>query len=65
MTDAPRFTAREKMQCAQREVSQRMWVYRRWVADAKMTQAAADKEIALMSEIATDYGELAKKERLL
>lgn len=55
-----RFTNRQKMQCAQREVSQRMWVYKNRVSAGKMTQAAADTEIALMQEIALDYGALAK-----
>lgn len=54
------FTNRQKMQCAQREVGQRMWVYKNRVAAGKMTQAKADEETALMREIAEDYGALAK-----
>jgi hypothetical protein len=59
------FTAREKMQEAQREVGQREWVYPKRVAAGKMTQAAANKQIAIMKEIALDYGKLAEAERLI
>lgn len=58
------FTARQKMQAAQREVGYRRWVYEKRVAAGKMTQAKADEEIALMDEIARDYGEIAKQEEL-
>lgn len=61
----PQFTDREKMQACQREVGYRRWVYPKRVADGKMKQDAADREIALMDEMARDYGELAKKEQLL
>lgn len=64
-----RFTNRDKMRAAQREVGYRRFVYAKRVADGKMQQSKADEEIALMDEIAADYGALAeadeKKERLL
>ena len=57
-----KFTAREKADCAEREVKQRAYVYPRRVADGKMTQALADKQIAMMTEIATEYGAAADAE---
>lgn len=64
-----RFTNREKMQCAQREAGFRRFVYPKRIAAGKMRQAAADKEIALMDEIALHFGRLAEadeqRERLL
>lgn len=60
-----KFTNREKMQAAQREVGYRRFVYPRRVADGKMSQKKADDEIALMEEIAVEYGERAKAEQLL
>lgn len=60
--EPPRFSAREKMQAAQREVGYRRWVYPKRVADGKMTQAQADREIALLDEMSRDYGQLAQIE---
>lgn len=60
-----RFTNREKMQCAQREAGFRRYVYEKRVAAGKMSRTKADNEIALMEEIASDYGAAADKERLL
>ncbi len=45
----------EKYECAKREVRMRKRVYPRWVAQGKMTQAQADREIAIMEAIAADY----------
>lgn len=63
------FTNRDKMRCAQRESGYRRFVYGRRVADGKMKQTKADEEIAIMDEIAADYGALAtaddKKDTLL
>lgn len=60
---------REKAECAAREVTMRKRVYPRWVADGKMKQSAADRQIEIMDAIAADYGALAEadeaKERLL
>ena len=62
---ASNFTARQKMQAAQRESGYRGYVYPKRVAAGKMKQADADRQIAIMDEIAADYGALAEKERLL
>jgi len=56
------FTAKDKMREAQREVGQRRWVYPKLVASGKLTQAQADRQIAIMAEIALDMGALAAKE---
>lgn len=55
-------TAREKFECAERELKQRKYVYPRRVADGKMTQDFANKQINLMEAIATDYRVLAEAE---
>ena len=57
------FSNQDKMRCAQREASYRRWVYEKRVADDKMTRQEADHEIALMEEIALEYGAAAKAER--
>lgn len=44
-----------KHACIQREIGQRNWVYPRRVADGRMTQAEADREIAVMQAILADY----------
>jgi hypothetical protein len=49
------FTDKDKAECAEREVKQRRYVYPRRVADGKMTQALADRQIAIMEAIAADY----------
>lgn len=54
--------ASEKYACAVREAELRRRVYPRWISDGRMTQAAADREIALMDEIARDYLALTGKE---
>ncbi len=59
------FTAADKATAAKREAGMRRRVYQRWVADGKMTQANADKGIAIMDEIAADYDRQAQGERLL
>lgn len=49
------FTARDKAKCAAREARKRHQVYRRLVDTGKMTQAEADRQIAIMEAIAADY----------
>lgn len=56
------FTNRQKMQCAQRETGFRRRVYERRVAEGKMDKRKADEEIALMAEIAKDYGAAAEQD---
>jgi hypothetical protein len=45
------FSINELCACARRELGQRKRVYSRLVADGKMKQADADREIALMEAI--------------
>lgn len=49
------FTIAEKLGAAEREIKQRRRVYPNLVATGRMTQAAADHQIALMEAIAADY----------
>jgi hypothetical protein len=56
------FSDAEKRECAEREAKMRRRVYPRWVEQKKMSLAQADKQIALMDEIADDYR---KKELVL
>jgi len=56
------FTDTEKREAAEREAKMRRKVYPRWVEQKKMSLAQADKQIALMDEIADDYR---KKELVL
>ncbi|WP_246272621.1 hypothetical protein [Phyllobacterium pellucidum] len=48
-------TNKDKAECAEREVKQRQRVYSRWVADGRMAQAFADRQIAVMQAIAQEY----------
>ena len=49
------FTHSEKAASAEREARMRRGFYKKLVAGNKMSQQAADREIALMEEIAADY----------
>lgn len=53
----------EKAKEAHREVQMRCRVYPRRVADGKMTQAEADRKIAVMVSIEADYERLAEADR--
>jgi hypothetical protein len=59
------FTAEEKFQEALREVKMRECVYGQLVNNGGMAEQTAKRKIAIMMEIAADYDELAKGERLL
>ena len=50
---------------ARREMLTRERVYPRWIADKKIKADEAARRIAIMTEIATDYDELAKKDKLV
>jgi hypothetical protein len=63
--EGPMFTNADKRDCARREVVQRRRVYRRFVDTGRMTQREADRQIALMEEIAGDYARLAEGEMVL
>lgn len=58
----PAFTWRDKMREAQKEVGYRRFVYPKLVASGKMSQADADRRIAIMDEMAADYGRAAQKQ---
>ena len=45
----------DKLQCVVRELGFRRRVYARRIEQGKMTQAQADREIAVMESIAKDY----------
>lgn len=51
-------TAADKLQCAERELKYRRRVYGRLIERGKMTSREADRELALMEDIAKDYREL-------
>lgn len=59
------FTAQDKLEAVQRELAFRRRVYERRVADGKMTQQLADRQIAVFEAIADDYNQKAAGERLL
>lgn len=49
------FTDQQKREAAERELKFRKRVYARRVSEGRMKQEQADREIAIMSEIAEDY----------
>jgi len=59
------FTAQEKLKAIERELKYRRSVYGRMLLTNSITQEFADRQIKVFEEIAEDYQELAKKERLL
>lgn len=63
MTD--RFTAKQKRECAEREVRQRLRVYPRLVEQEKMSAIFAAEQTACMEAIAKDYAALEEKEKLI
>lgn len=62
---ASTFTALDKLKAAEREIGQRKRVYPRLIEGGRMSQKAADHQIAVMEAIADDYREAVKKEGLL
>jgi hypothetical protein len=52
------FTPTDKLKAVEREISFRRYVYPRRVGQGKMTQADADKGIAVMEAVAADYRKL-------
>jgi hypothetical protein len=55
----PKFSAKEKARCTERELALRKRVYPNRVMTKRMTQREADYQIALMEEIASEYAEMA------
>lgn len=60
-----KFTAKDKLDCIEREIRYRVRVYGRLVHDGKMSPDKAEHETALMRAIAADYRTQAEKERML
>lgn len=56
------FSAKDKAECAERELKQRQRVYPRLVAASRMSQELADRQIAIMAAIAVDYRAAANAE---
>ena len=59
------FSASEKLEAVEREINYRRHVYARRVAEGKMSQDFADKQIAVFENIRADYFALSAKDRLL
>ena len=59
-----RFSAVDKRDCVIREANMRRMVYPKRVAAGKLRQGTADREIAMMDEIAADYKRLTETEML-
>jgi hypothetical protein len=53
-------TILDKLACIRREIAYRERVYPRLITNKKMSQAAADREIAVMKVIEADYSRSAK-----
>ena len=51
----PTITVHDKLQCVVRELGFRRRTYPRLIANTKMSQAQADREIAVMESIAKVY----------
>jgi hypothetical protein len=56
------FSARDLCREAERELGQRRRVYPRLIEQRKMTQAASDRQMALMQQIRDEYDEKATAE---
>ena len=55
----------EKLACAKRELQMRENVYPRWIAQNKIREDKARRELAIMRAIVEDYQKLADAERLI
>jgi len=53
--DQTLFSTTEKLACVERELRYRIRVYARLVAEQKMTERQAGREIAVMGAIVEDY----------
>jgi hypothetical protein len=60
-----RFTADQKYHEVLRELALRRKLYPRWIAEGRVSEEEAKKRINIMAEIADDYDEQVKQERLL
>lgn len=57
-------THADKIACIRREIAMRRNVYPKWIAAGRMTQDAADRELATMQAVHDDIERLPKLERL-
>lgn len=64
-TARTRHTFAEQKEAAERELRMRRSVYPRWVANKKMTQAKADRELVLMEDIVETLAQLTRGDLLL
>ena len=55
----------EQIACVRREIAMRRRVYPRWIESGKMTQAKADREIAVMEAVLATLEKLSEHERLI
>jgi hypothetical protein len=60
-----RFTAADKLHCAERELVRRKERYPSAIAHGQMTDASAWREIELMQAIVNDYADQVEGEQLL
>lgn len=58
-------TTLDKLQCAERELKSRRFVYARWLKNGNMTPDKAEHEIACMQAIVDDYRMRLAQERAL
>ena len=58
-------TIAEQLDCIEREIRFRRRVYPRRVADGKMTQAAADRQIAVMESVKATLERIGREQREL
>jgi hypothetical protein len=58
-----RFSATEKLQCAERELERRKQRYPSAIAHGQMTDASAWREIELMQAIVNDYADQVEGEQ--
>ena len=54
------FTPHDKLKCVARELAMRRRAYPQFVARGKMTQAEADRELAVMQSVVSDYQQMVK-----
>lgn len=59
------FTAQDKLDAIRRELGFRRRVYAQRIADGKMTQQLADRQISVFEAVEADYLKLSEGERLL
>ena len=60
----PKFSFKDKLDCISREIGKRKHVYPRLVAEGKLTQTKANREIACMEAIKADLEVAVKTEML-